>query len=80
MSPCLHIMNHQSFNNMLFVVLGMGAAFAGAVTLNKVMNQHVLETCNLNLNQVIYMKTALGDSYGCVSKMVLSGPPVPIKP
>ena len=73
-------MNHQAFNNSLFAVLGMGAALAGAVALNKAMNQHVLETCNRNLNQVVYMKTALGDSYGCVSRMVLNGPPAPIKP
>jgi hypothetical protein len=58
----------------------MGAALAGAIALNKVMNHHVLETCNRNLNQVIYMKTALGDSYGCVSRMVLNGPPASIKP
>jgi len=73
-------MNHQAFNNALFAVLGMGAALAGAIALNKVMNQHVLETCNRNLNQVVHMKTALGDSYGCVSRMVLNGPPAPIKP
>jgi hypothetical protein len=73
-------MNQQAFNNTLFAVLGMGAALAGAIALNKVMNQHVLETCNRNLNQIVYMKTALGDSYGCVSHMVLNGPPAPIKP
>lgn len=73
-------MNSNTFNNTLFAVLGMGAALAGAIGLNKVMNQHVLETCNRNLNQVVYMKTALGDSYGCVSRMVLNGPPAPIKP
>jgi hypothetical protein len=73
-------MNHQAFNNTLFAVFGMGAALFGAIALNKVMNHHVIKTCNRDLYQVVYMKTAVGDSYGCISRMVLNGPPAPIKP
>lgn len=62
------------------VIMGVGIGGLGCIAINKAINNHVLKTCNRNLNQIIYMKTAVGDSYGCVSKMVLSGPPAPIKP
>ena len=73
-------MKPDVFNSSLAAIFGMAVALLGCITLNKVMNQHVLETCNQNLNQIIYMKTALGDSYGCVSKKVLHGPSAFIKP
>lgn len=62
------------------IMLGTGIGGLMCVGLNKAINARVLETCNRNLNQVIHIKTAVGDSYGCVSKMVLSGPSAPIKP
>lgn len=62
------------------IALGMGIGGLLCVGLNKVINARVLETCDRNLSQIIYIKTAVGDSYGCVSKMVLNGPPAPIKP
>lgn len=64
----------------LAYILGIGLGGLGCIALNKAINKHVLETCNRNLNQIVYLKTAVGDSYGCVSKMVLNGPPAPIKP
>jgi hypothetical protein len=66
--------------SFLACVFGIGTGLMGAVALNKAINQRVLSTCNSNLNQIIYIRTAVGDSYGCVSKMVLQGPPAPIKP
>jgi hypothetical protein len=65
---------------LLAIVMGTGIGLLGCVALNKTINARVLKTCNQNLNQIVYMQTALGDSYGCVSKMVLYGPPAPIKP
>jgi hypothetical protein len=62
------------------VTLGMGLGGLLCVGLNKAINARVLQLCDRNLNQIIYVKTAVGDSYGCVSKMVLNGPPAPIKP
>jgi hypothetical protein len=62
------------------VLLGTSLGFLGCIVLNKALNNHVLKTCNRNLNQIVYLRTAVGDSYGCVSKMVLNGPPAPIKP
>lgn len=62
------------------IIMGVGIGALGCVALNKAINDRVLKTCNRNLNQIVYMKTAVGDSYGCVSKMVLNGPPAPIKP
>lgn len=73
-------MKPQVFNSTLAGILGMGAALLGCIALNKAMNEHVKNTCNPNLNQIIYMKTAVGDSYGCVSKKVLHGPSAFIKP
>jgi len=64
----------------LAIIMGVGIGGLGCIALNKVINDRVLKTCNTNLNQIVYMKTAVGDSYGCISKMVLSGPPAPIKP
>ena len=62
------------------ITLGMGIGGLLCVSLNKAINARILATCKKNLNQIIYIKTAVGDSYGCVSKMVLNGPPAPIKP
>jgi hypothetical protein len=62
------------------ITLGMGLGGLMCVGLNKAINARVLETCDRNLSQIIYIKTAVGDSYGCVSKMVLNGPPASIKP
>jgi hypothetical protein len=62
------------------IAIGTGIGLLGCVALNKAINHRVLKTCNQNLNQIIYIKTAIGDSYGCVSRMVLNGPPAPIKP
>lgn len=62
------------------VLFGVGAGMFFCVALNKVLNNHVRKTCNTRLNQIVMLKTAVGDSYGCVSKMVLYGPPAPLKP
>ena len=50
------------------------------VALNKTINERVLKTCNQDLNQIIYVRTSIGDTYGCVSRAVLQGPSAPIKP
>jgi len=70
----------HSFPAYIAIIMGTGIGGLGCIALNKAINDHVLKTCNRNLNQIVYMKTAVGDSYGCVSKMVLNGPPAPIKP
>jgi hypothetical protein len=70
----------ESFPAYIAIMLGTSLGFLGCIGLNKAINHRVLTTCNRNLNQVIYLRTAVGDSYGCVSKMVLNGPPAPIKP
>ena len=62
------------------ITLGMGIGGLLCVGLNKAINARVLATCDSKLYQVIHMKTAVGDSYGCVSKMVLNGPTAAIKP
>lgn len=62
------------------MTLGVGIGGLLCIGLNKAINARVLQTCDKNLNQLIYIQTALGDSYGCISKMVLNGPPAPLKP
>jgi hypothetical protein len=75
------IQRHQdAFPGYIATLFGAGIGMLGCIALNKSINDNVLKTCNRNLNQIIYIKTAVGDSYGCVSKMVLNGPPAPIKP
>lgn len=69
-----------SFPAYIAIIMGMGIGGLGCIALNKAINDRVLKMCNRNLNQIVYMKTAVGDSYGCISKMVLNGPPAPIKP
>lgn len=75
---------HRQSNDLvsayLAVIMGIGIGGLGCIALNKAINARILKTCNRNLNQIVYIKTAVGDSYGCVSKMVLFGPPAPIKP
>ena len=70
----------DSFPGYIAILVGTALGFLGCIALNKAINHRVLATCNRNMNQIIYIKTAVGDSYGCISKMVLSGPPAPIKP
>ncbi len=72
--------NREQLPAYIGITLGMGIGGLLCVGLNKAINARVLETCDRNLNQIIYIKTAVGDSYGCVSRMVLNGPPAPIKP
>ncbi len=75
------IQRHQNaFPGYIATLFGAGIGMLGCIVLNKSINDNVLKTCNRNLNQIIYIKTAVGDSYGCVSRMVLNGPPAPIKP
>lgn len=62
------------------ITLGVGIGGLLCIGLNKAINARVLQTCDKNLNQLIYIQTAVGDSYGCISKMVLNGPPAPLKP
>ena len=61
-------------------VFGIGGGLLMCVALNKAINERVLKTCNQDLNQIIYVRTSIGDTYGCVSRAVLQGPPAPIKP
>lgn len=67
-------------SSFLAVVFGAGTGMLICIAANKAINERVLTTCNQNLNQIIYMRTAVGDSYGCVSRAVLQGPAAPIKP
>lgn len=62
------------------ITLGVGLGGLMCVGMNKMLNARVFQTCDSKLNQIVYVHTAVGDSYGCVSKMVLNGPPAPIKP
>ena len=60
--------------------LGIGGGLLMCVALNKAINERVLKTCNQDLNQIIYVRTSIGDTYVCVSRAVLQGPAAPIKP
>jgi len=62
------------------MLFGTGFGLLGCVVLNKVLNKHVLTTCNRNLNEIVVLKTIVGDSYGCVSRKVLQGPAEALKP
>ena len=78
----INFMNRHRDQLPVYVGLTLGTGLGGllCVGLNKTINAKVLQTCDKNLNQIVYLRTAVGDSYGCVSKMVLNGPPAPIKP
>ena len=80
MSPFTLHMKPDLINSSLAALGGMALALLGCIGLNKAMNQHVLETCDQQLNKIVYMRTALGDSYGCISRNQVYGPPVPLKP
>lgn len=66
--------------SFLSAVFGIGTGLLFCVALNKSINTRVIKTCNSDLYQIVYIRTAVGDSYGCVSKAVLQGPAAPIKP
>lgn len=73
-------MKPDLLNSSLAALGGMALTLLSCIGLNKLMNHHVFETCDRQLYTVVYMKTALGDSYGCVSKKQVYGLPVPLKP
>jgi hypothetical protein len=62
------------------ISLGTSIGLLACILLNNVLNNHVMRTCNTKLNRIVTLNTVIGDSYGCVSKMVLHGPPAPLKP
>jgi hypothetical protein len=64
----------------LSAVFGIGTGLLFCVALNKSINTRVIKTCNSDLYQIVYIPTAIGDSYGCISRAVLQGPASPIKP
>lgn len=70
----------ESFPAYIAIMLGTSLGFLGCIGLNKAINHRVLATCNRNLHQVVSIKTVVGDSYGCVSRMVVSGPSASLKP
>ena len=72
--------NRDLMNAYIAIMLGIGCGMLGCIALNKAMNKHVLATCNTKLNQIVELKTAVGPSYGCISKKVLHGPAYPLKP
>jgi hypothetical protein len=72
--------HRECFPTYIAVLLGTSLGFLGCIGLNKAINHRVLATCNRNLHQVVTFKTAVGDSYGCVSRMVISGPSASLKP
>lgn len=65
-----------------YLAMGLGTSIGliGCVVLNNAINNQVIKRCNRDLYQVVHIKTAVGTSYGCVSRMVLQGPPAPLKP
>ena len=78
----VNFMNRHREELPAYIAMTFGIGIGGlmCVGLNKAINARVLDTCDERLNQIIHIQTAVGDSYGCVSKMVLSGPPAPLKP
>ena len=61
-------------------VVGVACGLCMCISLNKLSNHTVTAACKQSINQVVQVKTVLGDSYGCVSRAVLYGPSAPLKP
>lgn len=85
MSLSRNVVNAVSDNKELLyaytaVLLGTCIGMGASILANKLLNKHVINTCNTKLNEIVMIKTVVGDTYGCVSKMVLHGPPAPLKP
>lgn len=71
--------HREAFPVFTAVLLGTAIGFASCIALNKVINARVKATCDLRLHQVVSIRTVVGETHYCVSKMVLFGPPAPIK-
>lgn len=61
-------------------IVGVAGGLCMCISLNKLSNHAVAATCKQSINQVVQVRTVLGNSYGCVSRSALYGPSTPIKP
>jgi hypothetical protein len=61
-------------------ILCSGVTLLCVVGVQKLINQRIIYNCKLEVSELISYPTAVGDSYACVSKMMIYGPPVPLKP
>lgn len=61
-------------------IICVGITLLCIIGVQKIINQQTIYNCRTEINKIISYPTAIGDSYACVSKMEVYGPPTPIKP
>lgn len=61
-------------------ILCIGVTLLCIIGVQKIINQQTIYNCRTEINKIISYPTAVGDSYACVSKMEIYGPPAPVTP
>ena len=59
-------------------ILCSGVTLLCIVGVQKIINQRVIYNCPLQVSSLITYPTAVGDSYACVSRKQIYGPPAPL--
>jgi hypothetical protein len=59
-------------------ILCSGITLLSIIGIQKLINNRVIYECPTGVSKIITYPTALGDAYACVSKLEISGPPVPL--
>lgn len=62
------------------LIICSGVTLLCIVGVQKIINQQTIYNCPLEISKLVTYPTAVGDSYACVSKLEVYGPPAPLKP
>lgn len=60
-------------------ILCSGVTLLCIVGVQKIINQQTIYNCPLQISELMTYPTAVGDSYVCVSRKQIYGPPAPLK-
>jgi len=61
-------------------IICSGITLLCIVGVQKILNQQTIYNCPSAVSTIVTYPTAIGDSYACVSRMQVYGPPAPLKP
>lgn len=56
-----------------------GITCLSLIGIQKMINRRVIYECPLNISTLMVYPTVLGDSYACISRNAVMGPPMPLK-
>jgi hypothetical protein len=60
-------------------IICSGVTLLCVIGIQKIVNQQTIYNCRTELNALVTYPTAIGESYACVSRLQVYGPPAPIQ-